>query len=125
MDVPRPSTSESAPGKRVRGRKRKEEGAMRPTAAAGRGWRGDVPVLCLDRRIPRGWVRKTHAHGPPPEPGEAAGGGTQMSWDERSGSVVVRTPVWEASREKSRYFHPENLPQALCPHVLFLIGTHT
>lgn len=43
-------------------------------------------------------------------------GGTQMSWDERLGIVVVRTPVWEASKEKSRYFHPANLPQALCPH---------
>lgn len=42
-------------------------------------------------------------------------GRTQMSWDESLGIVVVRTPVWEASKEKARYFHPENLPQALCP----------
>lgn len=36
-------------------------------------WRGDIRVLCFDQQIPRGWVRKTHAHGPPPETGEAAG----------------------------------------------------
>ena len=36
------------------------------------------------------------------------------------GSMVERTSVWEASKIKSRYCHPDNLPHSLCPDLLFL-----
>lgn len=68
---------------------------------------------------------KTHADEPPPETGGGAGGGARMGRDDTLGCAVVRTPDWEASKEKSRCFHPDDSPRSAGPDVLVLLKTDT
>lgn len=108
MDVLRHSTSESIPGEEGQRKEKKERERCEPRMQD-EVWRAGIPVLCLDQQMPRGEAMKTNAVNPP-EMGGGHCGGTQMGSDEILGSMVVRTPVWEASKEKSTYFHPNNLP---------------